>query len=295
MAVDLGIFETLSEEGRKWFRASVNYLLKRNCILRGEYNFQRKMVVGYNDHWAFVKDNFEMVAAYFELIGYKLAINEMNGVIYFQELPDEGRIKLGKFPTEVILALRLIYDEKRGSGSQRFNQVLISMRDLFRQLKVFGLTAGQDYTRSGLEKALKSVVQHNLIAKGPGDWTDPATEIVIYPTILFIIDRNQIEALLVAAETNPAGTYLPEAVKRGRKSGFDPAVLDAIYSDADSSDVSEKAEDEEDSPKAVMKFRIPGFNDGSEDEEENSGFEAEEDFEEINLFDDLDDGDGEEI
>ena len=87
------------------FKLAANKLLN-NCFIIKKKDDTR------NDY-IFIIQNKDLFNEYFDLLGYRIEINEMHGVVALTSQQGTGRLRLKKIESILLLILRLLYIEKR--------------------------------------------------------------------------------------------------------------------------------------------------------------------------------------
>ena len=108
--------ESLAQKEK--FRLTANKLLN-NCFI-----VKKKEDTRYD--YIFIIQNKERFAEYFDLLGYRIEINEMQGVVALASTSGTGRIRLKKIECIILLILRLLYIEKRRELSLNEDVVVLS-------------------------------------------------------------------------------------------------------------------------------------------------------------------------
>ena len=86
------------------FRSATNKLLN-NCFILKKKEDTR------NDY-IFIVQNKDIIIEYFDLLGYCIEINEIQGVVALINVNGTGRLRLRKIESIILLILRLLYIEK---------------------------------------------------------------------------------------------------------------------------------------------------------------------------------------
>ena len=164
----LQIIANMYDKEKAEFTQTANYLLSSTYILR-EDNKNR-----ISKTYLFIDRHFELFYEIFSLIGWKIYRNKEHGVIYTYNESASNKLRLDKLSTVILLALRIIFEEKRVTASSNNNVVV---------------------TVSGVLN--KIVNDFSIIKKKPSQkelkqsFSDMDCKIVILPSILFAVSNEK--------------------------------------------------------------------------------------------------------
>ena len=108
-----------------------------------------------------------------------------------------NRYRLNKVESYFLLVLRLIYAEAAEKLTLR-RDVTCSVRDLLEKLSMFNLLEKKLSDKS-LSEGLSTLREFNLIDRVEGEWSEPETQLVIYPSVLLAVNEEQIRQLYEAS------------------------------------------------------------------------------------------------
>ena len=114
----LQIIANMYDKEKAEFTQTANYLLSSTYILREE-NKNR-----ISKTYLFIDRHFELFYEIFSLIGWKIYRNKEHGVIYTYNESASNKLRLDKLSTVILLALRIIFEEKRVTASSNNNVVV---------------------------------------------------------------------------------------------------------------------------------------------------------------------------
>lgn len=92
------------------FKTVCNQLLSRTYVVRTLYKPDRGRVA--NPDYTFLSIHYEQVRDYLSLLDWDLRKDDMNGYFYVLNTDEANRCNLDKKETAILLAIRMIYDEK---------------------------------------------------------------------------------------------------------------------------------------------------------------------------------------
>jgi hypothetical protein len=180
------VFEIFAESvvQKDKFRIAANKLLN-SCFLIKKREDTRK-------DYMFVVQNKELFVLYFDLLGYRLQINEDQGVIGIVNQYGNGRLQLTKYESIMLLILRLLYIEKRkelGTFSEEVTVLMEEIRDKYTMLKI---KAKPVLDKSMERSIIATMRKYNLITNIETDVTQPDARIIIYPSVVLAMQIEDI-------------------------------------------------------------------------------------------------------
>lgn len=180
------MFEILNESvaQKEKFRIAANKLLN-NCFLLKKREDTKK-------DYIFVKQNKEMFACYFELLGYDLKINEDQGVIGLVNQFGTGRVELSKYESILLLILRLLYIEKRKELATYSEEVVVIMEEIREKYAMLKIKAKPTLDKGMERNFVKVFRRYNIIQNLDTDVNQADARIVIYPSIIMAITVENV-------------------------------------------------------------------------------------------------------
>ena len=185
------IFEESTAQKEK-FRIAANRLLNQ-CFLLKKKEETRK-------DYVYVRENRAEFAAYFDLLGYELKINEDQGVIGLYNTFGTGRLSLTKYESILLLILRLLYIEKRREISNAYEEVTVLMEEIRERYQVLKLKTKPVMDKQTERNMVALFRRYNLIRNLDSDVTKAETRILIYPSILMAVTVEDIDAFYAMSE-----------------------------------------------------------------------------------------------
>ena len=139
-------------------------------------------------------DLLDVLSPYFVFIDYDLIINRALGVIYIRTNQDSNRIRFKKIETVIALILRYIYDDESSKSSLN-SSICTTVRCLFSEINKTEIYPNMiDGRSTEFKEALKNLKKWKLIDFN-GDISLGSTPIVIFKSIILIVDTNSIDEL----------------------------------------------------------------------------------------------------
>ena len=170
---------------RDKFRSAANKLLN-NCFLLKKKEETR------NDY-IFIQQNRKYFEEYFELLDYQLIVNEDQGVACLVNQSGTGRLRLKKAETILLLILRLLYLEKRKDLSLA-EEVVVITEEIHSKYALLKVEQKGTMDKTLLRESMRVFRRYNLIHLMDTDVTDSGCRIKLYPSILFAIPVESVNA-----------------------------------------------------------------------------------------------------
>lgn len=180
------MFEILNQSVamKEKFRIAANKLLNQCFLLKKREDTKKE--------YAFVRENREMFAEYFELLGYELKINEDQGVIGLANSYGTGRIELTKYDSILLLILRLLYIEKRKELATSSEDVTVLMEEIREKYAMLKIKA-KPMLDKGMERGMVRLFRrYNMIQNLDSDVSQADARIVIYPSVIMAVPVENI-------------------------------------------------------------------------------------------------------
>ena len=185
-------YQKLSSIDRDKFGELANELLNKNFILAYHYD-NKNRVRRPNSNYNFIVRNFEIFEEYFKMTHYKLERDDNYHVISLSNELGYNHQKMDKYTTLFLLTLRLMYDEAKEQAATSevvyttTSQIIYKMIDL-------KLIDKKPTIKSTVD-VLRFMASHNIITKIDKAFDDFSANLVILPTILFVISNEKINAI----------------------------------------------------------------------------------------------------
>jgi hypothetical protein len=171
------------------FRIAANKLLN-NCFIIKKKEDTR------NDY-IFIVQNKDLFIEYFDLLGYKIEINEMQGVVALTNQYGNGRLRLKKIESIILLILRLVYIEKRKELSLN-EEVVILTDDIHQKYNMLKVEAKANLDKTTLRDTVRLFKRYNLLSNLDSDITLSEARIKLYPSVLFAVPNDNLNNLYEA-------------------------------------------------------------------------------------------------
>ena len=175
-----------SQVQKEKFRASANKLLNSCFVIKKKEDTR-------NDY-IFILQNKEMFVEYFDLLGYKIVINENQGVVALININGTGRLRLKKIESIILLILRLLYIEKSKELSLT-DEVVVLTDEIHQKYNMLKIEAKANLDKTTLREAIRLFKRYNIITIIDRDVTMSDARIKIYPSVLFAIPNDNLNSI----------------------------------------------------------------------------------------------------
>ena len=194
------------------FRITANKLLN-NCFIIKKKDDTR------NDY-IFIIQNKDLFNEYFDLLGYRLEINEMQGVVALTSQQGTGRLRLKKIESILLLILRLLYIEKRKELSLN-EEVVVLTDEIHQKYNMLKLEAKANLDKTTLRDTVRLFKRYNIVSNIDSDVTISDARIRIYPSVLFAVPNDNLSSLYEAINEK-----LTKYMKGGEQSDDEETLQD---------------------------------------------------------------------
>ncbi len=181
-------YDGFSQTQKNMFQDIANRLLANTFLARDKENNK-------NDYYFLInyKDTFD---EFFQILGYELKIDNQLGIVMLQGLQTNNSIKLKRDETIVLLILRILYHEKMKETSLNEN-IVISIEDI--HTKYNYLEIKKRINKTDLVSSLRLFRRFNII-EFLGDINQSSTRLIIFPTILYAINTENVSEVYETIE-----------------------------------------------------------------------------------------------
>lgn len=190
MNEDLRIFNNeynrLNEKDTLKFTILVNKLINVNYLTG--YKEEDK-----NDYY-FIYNNLDCFKSYFSLGGRNLQFYQSQKT-FVLESEYQAKLSLSRVSSLILLIIRLLYIQKLKDISLS-NLINISLGDIQEKYEQLALGKIERFKSTELENALRVFRKYNIINYKGNDFQNDDVSIVIYPTIQYVVNINDINVIV---------------------------------------------------------------------------------------------------
>ena len=181
-------YDNFNQTQKNNFQDVSNKLLTNTFLARDKENNR-------NDYYFLInyKDTFE---EFFSILGYELKVDTQLGIAMLSGAAANNSIKLKRDETLVLLIIRILYHEKLKETSLNEN-IVISVEDI--HTKYIYLEIKKRINKTDLVGALRLFRRFNII-EVIGDIQQSTARVIIYPTILYAINTENVSEVYETIE-----------------------------------------------------------------------------------------------
>lgn len=184
-------YESFSTKEKEEFRDICNELFDKTFLNEEVISNDGGFVI--NEKFNFVRRNFELFEEYFMLSGWILE-RKNNETIYIRNETGSNRVILKLLTTKMLIALRVIYDEKRKTSSNS-NRVQFKLNELYnKMLHDFGLIDTMP-SKTDRDSSIKMIEKYNIIVKAAVAEDEMDNVYVIMPSITVAVSDERINMI----------------------------------------------------------------------------------------------------
>lgn len=177
------------------FKSVCNQLLSRTYIVRTAYQPGKGRVD--NPDYFFLSRHYEAVQEYLCLLDWELHKDDLNGYFYVLNTDEANRCNLSKKETAILLALRLIYEEKMESlGLEQ--DAICTVRDVLDKVVTDYPVFPSRPNMEEVKRALTLLENHSIVQRIEGKFNQPSCKVAILPTILSAVSADKLSLVAFA-------------------------------------------------------------------------------------------------
>ena len=151
-----------------------------------------------NESYSFITAHYQAIEELLDRTGWRLCHDDRSGVLYLSSDYAQAKIILTKTESFFLLAMRLLYDEKKTQASAS-GEVFVTVRDVIEQLTTLG--ALDKVTKQERDKSLRTLAGKNIVARMNGKWGDMDCRLAILPSVVCAISAEKTKAVLEMMST----------------------------------------------------------------------------------------------
>jgi len=180
------LYQELTDKEKQQFSETVNLLLGKTYLVYEREEDRR--------HYRFVEKNLDLFTGYLEMARWSLHLQKQHSVIQLYNMEERNRRNFSLQETIFLVILRLLYDEKR-RDLRLTQQVMVTGQEI--QEKYMALQIRRRLpSREQLQQILKMFSSFSLLDLKKGNWKDPEAVLVLYSSLLLVINPGDLETLV---------------------------------------------------------------------------------------------------
>lgn len=192
--MSLSGIESLIPREREEFVRCTALLMSKTFVLRetAENTLSRE--------FSFIQRKFPLFEEYLALGGWRLYYDRQLGVIYVNNTEGYNKVTLNKLTTQMLVTLRLIFEEKRMSGST-VNVVGVTVGELLAKMINELAVLTKKPMQKDIRDSLRTLEQHNIIYKCGDSYNDMECRIKVLPSILIAVPNDKCRSVYETLRT----------------------------------------------------------------------------------------------
>lgn len=186
--MSLSEIEALNSREREAFARCAALLTAKTFILREtpENTISRE--------FSFIQRKRPLFEEYLALSCWRLYYDAQLGVIYVKNTEGYNKVTLNKLTTQILITLRLIFEEKRMSGST-VNIVGVTVGELLAKMINELAVISKKPVQKDIKDSLRTLEQHNIIYRLGDTYDDPECRIKVLTSILIAVPNDRCKAV----------------------------------------------------------------------------------------------------
>lgn len=138
--------------------------------------------------------NKDLFSEYFDLLGYRIEINDIQGVIALTSINGTGRLRLRKIESIILLIVRLLYIEKRKELSLN-EDVVVLVDEIHQKYNMLKIDAKSNLDKTILRDTIRLYKRYNIVSNLDADVTLSDARIKIFPSVLFAVPNDNLSTM----------------------------------------------------------------------------------------------------
>lgn len=175
------------------FKSVCNQLLSRTYIARTSYKPGSGRIN--NPDYTFLSTHYEDVRDYLSLLDWNLRKDEFRGYFYVINTDEANRCNLNKKETEILLALRIIYEENQERLGLEQDSIC-TVRDVLEKVVTDYAILPAKPNMDEVKRAMTLFENHSVIQRIDGKYNQGSCKFAILPTILTVVSSEKLNAVV---------------------------------------------------------------------------------------------------
>jgi len=178
-------YQVLSEREKEFFSKVSNRLLSKTFIQKAK---KEDLL-----YYSFCVEHYEVIRAYFAITDYNVDFYTQDMLFQLKNENDRNRFRLKKIDTVILLLLRQIYTEKSKEASIS-SEIYATVNELHEALRTKNLVNDR-VKKTDLQNSLRTLKKYSIIEYNVSKVFDDDSTIRIYPSIVYVVNINDINTL----------------------------------------------------------------------------------------------------
>lgn len=144
--------------------------------------------------YSFIQNKFSQLEEYLSLSGWKLYNDRTLGIIYVSNAEEYNRLTLNKLTTQIIVTLRLMFEERRMNGTSVY-VVGVTVGELLAKMINELSVLQKKPAQKELKDSFRVLEDHNIIYRMGDSYENMECQIKVLPSILLAVPNNRCKAI----------------------------------------------------------------------------------------------------
>lgn len=144
--------------------------------------------------YSFIQNKFSQLEEYLSLSGWKLYNDRTLGIIYVSNAEEYNRLTLNKLTTQIIVTLRLMFEERRMNGTSVY-VVGVTVGELLAKMINELSVLQKKPAQKELKDSFRVLEDHNIIYRMGDSYENMERQIKVLPSILLAVPNNRCKAI----------------------------------------------------------------------------------------------------
>lgn len=144
--------------------------------------------------YSFIQNKFSQLEEYLSLSGWKLYNDRTLGIIYVSNAEEYNRLTLNKLTTQIIVTLRLMFEERRMNGTSVY-VVGVTVGELLAKMINELSVLQKKPAQKEIKDSFRVLEDHNIIYRMGDSYENMECQIKVLPSILLAVPNNRCKAI----------------------------------------------------------------------------------------------------
>lgn len=144
--------------------------------------------------YTFIQRRYPLLEEYLSLSGWKLYNDKTLGIIYVSNTEEYNRLTLNKLTTQIIVTLRLMFEERRMNGTSVY-VVGVTVGELLAKMINELSVLQKKPAQKELKDSFRVLEDHNIIYRMGDSYENMECQIKVLPSILLAVPNNRCKAI----------------------------------------------------------------------------------------------------
>ena len=144
--------------------------------------------------YSFIQNKYSLFEEYLSLSGWKLYSDKTLGIIYVRNAEEYNRLALNKLTTQIIVTLRLMFEERRMNGTSVY-VVGVTVGELLAKMINELSVLQKKPAQKELKDSFRVLEEHNIIYRIGDSYENMECQIKVLPSILLAVPNDRCKAI----------------------------------------------------------------------------------------------------